>query len=255
MARIEERQEDRHSKPPVGKFTSFTPLTTLIDQVFMLIKDKGALTFLGKLKGNPNKRSRDKYCHFHRDHNHDIANCYDLKQQIETLIKQGKLKRFVNWEGVNPPQEQVPQRDNKGPWLPLGDIRMIMGGMAATSSSKKAWKTYLKMVQNIQLTGFVPKMVRINNPIIEFSEEDARRLHHPHDDTLVVSIRVGDYNTHQVLVDNGSSADILYYSTFQQMGIDREWLVLTNTLLVGFGGTKVYPLGAITMPITVDDYP
>ena len=111
------------------------------------------------------------------------------------------------------------------------------------------------MVQNIQLMGFIPKMVWIDNPIIEFSEEDARRLHHPHDDTLVVSIRVGDYNTHQVLVDNGSSADILYYSTFQQMGIDREWLVLTNTLLVGFGGTKVYPLGAITMPITVDDYP
>ena len=75
---------------------------------------------------------------------------------------------------------------------------MIVGGMATTSSSKKAWKTYLRMVQNIQLTGFVPKMVRINNPIIEFSEEDARRLHHPHDDTLVVSIRVGDYNTHQV---------------------------------------------------------
>ena len=111
------------------------------------------------------------------------------------------------------------------------------------------------MVQNIQLMGFIPKMVWIDNPIIEFSEEDARRLHHPHDDTLVVSIRVGDYNTHQVLVDNRSSADILYYPTFQQMGIDREWLVLTNTLLVGFGGTKVYPLGAITMPITVDDYP
>ena len=138
MARIEEWQEDRHSKPPAGKFTSFTPLTTLIDQVLTLIKDKGALTFLGKLKGNPNKRSKDKYCHFHYDHSHDIANCYDLKQQIETLIKQGKLKRFVNWEGANPPQEQVPQRDNKCPWLPLGDIRMIMGGIVATGSSKKA---------------------------------------------------------------------------------------------------------------------
>ena len=54
------------------------------------------------------------------------------------------------------------------------------------------------MVQNIQLMGFIPKMVWIDNPIIEFSEEDARRLHHPHDDTLVISIRVGDYNTHQV---------------------------------------------------------
>ena len=79
MARIGERQEDRRSKPPPGKFTSFTPLTTPIDQVLMQIKDKRALTFLGKLKGNPNKRSRDKYCRFHRDHSHDTTNCYDLK--------------------------------------------------------------------------------------------------------------------------------------------------------------------------------
>ena len=48
-----------------------------------------------------------------------------------------------------------------------------------------------------------------------FLEEDAQRLHHPHDDAFVVNIRVGDYNMHQVLVDNGSSADILYYLAFQ----------------------------------------
>ena len=87
MARIGERQEDRHSKPSVGKFTSFTPLTALINQVLMQIKDEGALTFPGKLKGDPNKRSRDKYCRFHRDHDHDTADYYDLKQQIEALIR------------------------------------------------------------------------------------------------------------------------------------------------------------------------
>ena len=70
------------------------------------------------------------------------------------------------------------------------------------------------MVQNIQLTGLVLKMARIDNLIIEFSEKDARRLHHPHDDALVVSIWIGDYNTHWVLVDNGSSVDILYYPAF-----------------------------------------
>jgi len=71
------------------------------------------------------------------------------------------------------------------------------------------------MVQNVQLTSLVPKMSRIDNPIIEFSEEDVRHLHHPHDDALVANIRVGDYNTHRVVVDNGSSADILYYPAFQ----------------------------------------
>ena len=40
---------------------------------------------------------------------------------------------------------------------------------------------------------------------MEFSEENARRLHHPHNDALVISLRVGDYNMHRVLIDNGSS--------------------------------------------------
>ena len=93
------------------------------------------------------------------------------------------------------------------------------------------------MVQNIQLTSTVPKMPRIDNPVIRFSKEDARRLHHLHDDALIVSLRVGDYNMHRVLVDNGSSVDILYYPAFQQMRIDREQLVPINAPFVGFGGT------------------
>ena len=61
---------------------------------------------------------------------------------------------------------------------------------------KRSVRLTLKMVENVQLTGFVPKMARVDNPTIEFSKEDARRLHHPHDDALIVSILVGDYNTH-----------------------------------------------------------
>ena len=107
MARTGEQREDRCSKLPIGKFTSFTLLTAPIDQVLMQIKDKGALTFSSKLKGNPNKRSKDKYCHFHHDHGHDTADCYYLKQKIESHIKQGKLQRFVSKESADPPQEQA----------------------------------------------------------------------------------------------------------------------------------------------------
>ena len=92
---------------------------------------------------------------------------------------------------------------------------MIVGGMETSRSTKKAWKTYLRTIQNVQLMGIVPKMARINNPVIGFSEEDAQRLHHPHDDVLVISLRVGDYNMHRVLVNNDSSANILYYPAFQ----------------------------------------
>ena len=98
-------------------------------------------------------------------------------------------------------------------------------------------------------------MARIDNLMIGFMEEDARRLHHSHNDALMVSIQVRDYNTHRVLIDNGSFVDILYYPAFQQMKIDRDRLVLANTPLVGFKGIRVYPLGTVTLLIMVSDYP
>ena len=173
MTRTGDRREDRRSKPPIGRFTNFTLLTALIDQVLMQIKDDTTLTWPGKLKGDPSKRSRDKYYRFNRDHGYDTSKCYDLKQQIEALIKQGKLQRFINKERIDPPQEPAVRRDNRRPRPPLGDIRMIVRGTTAIGSSRKARKTYLRMAQNVQLTGFVPKMTRVDNPIIGFLEEDA----------------------------------------------------------------------------------
>lgn len=129
-------------------------------------------------------------------------------------------------------QKQNPRRENERPKPLVGDIQMIVEGATYVGSSKKARKTYLQMVQSVQSIGSSPKATWRNSPSIGFSEEDARRFHHPHDDALVVSILAGDYNIHRVLVDNGSSADILYYPTFQQMGIAKERLVPTNAPFV-----------------------
>ena len=98
-----DKREDRRSKPLTRRFTSFTPLNTPIDQVLMQIKDEGALTFPGKLKGDLSKRFRDKYYRFYRDHGHDTSDCYDLKQQIEALLRQGKLQKFISKERANQP--------------------------------------------------------------------------------------------------------------------------------------------------------
>ena len=166
------------------------------------------------------------------------------------------MQKFVSKERTDAhAREQAPRRENDHPRPPVGDIRMIIGGTTATRSSKKAQKTYLRMVQNVQTTGSIPKIARRESPIIGFSEDDARPLYHPHDDALVVSLRVGDYNVHRMLVDNGSSADILYYPAFQQMGINRARLTPTHALLVGFRGMRILPLGAITLSVTVGDYP
>ena len=67
----------------------------------MHIKDDKNLTWPGTLSGDPNKRSKDKCCHFHWDHGHDTSECYDLKQKIEAFIRQWKLQRFVRKEIID----------------------------------------------------------------------------------------------------------------------------------------------------------
>ena len=142
----------------------------------MQIKDKGTLMFPGKLKNDPSKRSRNKYYRFHRDHGHDTADCYDLKQKIEALIREGKLQKFVNKERTDTNlREQAPRQDNEHPRPPIGDIRMIVGGTATTGSSKKARKTYLRMVQNVQLMGSVPKIAQKETPINKETPSHTRR--------------------------------------------------------------------------------
>ena len=57
-------------------------------------------------------------------------------------------------------------------------------------------------------------MTKVDSPTISFMEKDARRLHHPYDDTLVINLSIANFNTRQILVDNGSLANILYYPAF-----------------------------------------
>ena len=49
---------------------------------------------------------------------------------------------------------------------------------------------------------------------ITFTNEDAGRVHHPYDDAIVITLLIANYTTRRVLIDNGSSADILYYPVF-----------------------------------------
>ena len=99
---------------------------------------------------------------------------------------------------------------------PLGEIRVIIGETSVRQTSKSK-KTYLKVVQNVQLSRRSPKTRGIDEPTISFTDEEAERIHHPHDDAIVITLLIADYINRRVLVDNESSTDILYYPTFQQM--------------------------------------
>ena len=88
-----------------------------------------------------------------------------------------------------------------------------------------------------------------------FSEEDARRVKQPHDDPLVIMLMIEGFNTIRVLVDNGSSADIIYLSAFQQLKVDPKRLRPFKSPLISFSGDKVYPWGIVTLMVTASSYP
>ena len=63
---------------------------------------------------------------------------------------------------------------------------------------------------------------------ISFTDEDAERIHHPHDDAIVITLLIADYTTRRVLIDNGSSADILYYPA---LPTNETWARSTSSSL------------------------
>ena len=98
----------------------------------------------------------------------------------------------------------------------------------------------------------VSKLPRLDTSIT-FSDSDLEGCQHPHDDPLVIRAVVANKTIHRVLVDNGSSTDIIFASAFNKMGIGRERLEPVSTHLRGFSGEKVLPLGSIQLVLTLGD--
>ncbi len=127
--------------------------------------------------------------------------------------------------------------------------------MAAGGTSRSSRKAYARQIHNVLVTQKTGKIPRMENLPITFTEEDARKVFHPHDDALVVTLEIAGYSIRRVLIGNGSSTDIIYLTAFQQMKIGKDQLQPIKTPLVGFAGTSVYPLGVISLQIAIGTYP
>ncbi|XP_075660515.1 uncharacterized protein LOC142630407 [Castanea sativa] len=172
-------------------------------------------------------------------------------KKIENLIKQEKLRNFP---GRDHKDEKLKGKVEESSRPPLEEIRAITGG-TSTGQSSKSRKTYLKVVQNVQLSGRPPRTRGADEQAITFTDDDTERIHHPHDNAIVITLLIADYKTRRVLVDNENSTDILYYPAFQQMRLRRDQLHPLNLPLVEFGGTKVQPMGTLTLLVVVGAYP
>ena len=133
---------------------------------------------------------------------------------------------------------------------------MIYGGFAGGGESSSARKAHLRSVRSgeVMKVQAVSKLPRLDTAIT-FSNLDLEGCQHPHDDPLVIRAVVANKTVHRVLVDNGSSVDIIFASAFDKMDIIREKLEPVSTHLRGFSGEKVLPLGSIQLGLTLGDPP
>ncbi|GAV72603.1 hypothetical protein CFOL_v3_16091, partial [Cephalotus follicularis] len=166
-----------------------------------------------------------KYCRYHRDHGHDTEECRQLKNQIEDLIRKGHLRKYVDRDA---PQGRREQRREEAPrqeeqqqqQQPRGVIHTISGGVASGGDDSNARKAYGRQSLAVQQ---VPHSKRLrtggDEEVISFSEADYEGVRLPHDDPVVVTLLVELFTMKRILIDNGSSADILYKHAFDQLRI------------------------------------
>ncbi|XP_074336414.1 uncharacterized protein LOC141673562 [Apium graveolens] len=198
-------------------------------------KDSGR-PYTSKWKAAPltdyNKRDTSKYCAYHEATGPDTADCRQLKDKIKTLIRQGKLTEWVfkevqkyrtDYHIVPPPppedKERVPRADS---------IHIILGGSHIGGDRRKAMDRYARKANDKPLTNInhlsqrPPELFEKETNDIVFRENDAKWVHYPHTDALVVKMKIGMVNVHRAMVDTGSSADVLTYDAYKNLGLYIE---------------------------------
>ncbi|XP_023915431.2 uncharacterized protein LOC112026999 [Quercus suber] len=95
-----------------------------------------------------------------------------------------------------------------------------------------------------------PKKARRNfHQILSFSGEDKVETIQPHDDALVITLRIGDYDVRRMMVDDGSAAKVMYQDLYKGLTLKPEDLTPYSSPLMSFDGKLVILKGMISLPI------
>ncbi|XP_021757975.1 uncharacterized protein LOC110723011 [Chenopodium quinoa] len=254
------------------RYSSYTPLNTPRAAIYAVNQNREGWMRPIPMKAKP--RDAKKYCMFHRDVGHYTEECTQLKDNIEELIRKGHLSQYrLNASGSQPPPRQLERQQLEArPETPQGNvIRQGGGGMSplstgrgvdviiggpvhgGTISGAKKHLSEHRHIINALDTDSRPRPTSI--PDVVFTKEDTRGIVFPHDDSLVLITKINGADIKRVLVDGGSSANVLFMKAFNEMMIGRQYLTPVSYPVIGFNGSSIRPEGSIVLPIRLGDGP
>ena len=146
-------------------------------------------------------------------------------------------------------QEHVPK-----PKVPIGVIDVIHSHARADNLRAETRTTaHLREVFQV-CEGVTPAPKRLKKEMTEeiiFTDHDLEGVQLPHSDALVVTMQIGDFDVKRILIDPGSSAEVMYDSLFKGLGLKHKELDRKVDPLYGFLGESVMPVGRVTVKVHV----
>lgn len=194
------------------------------------------------------QRNKKLWCEYHREYEHVTRNCRELKRALDKLAEEGKLNRYLKNPSNRRREEEAHNNTRTD-----ACINVISGGLASGGSSNRAGKVHLRSL-NGQVLEIGTSSTNAKTPRMIFGGEEVDRIIQvPHDDPLAVEMKVANSLVKRVLVDSGSSANIITWDCLRQLKYNREDLSPISQPLVGFGGQTVYPIGTLKLPIRLGE--
>nr|CAN82272.1 hypothetical protein VITISV_006243 [Vitis vinifera] len=208
---------------------------------------------------DPSTRDRSKRCAFHKEHGHTTETCRSLQYLVERLIKAGHLKQYLRSDtGGRDASQHHSSGAPRAPATPKAVINYINGGPSDEEYDSRRKRQKLLRAASIRerinsiwpgLTGRGPRPI---DGTIIFPPVDPTWTLQPHRDALILSLEIGDYDVRRILVDPGSSADLVQASVVSHMGHNLTGLENPGRILSGFNGSSTTSLGDIILSVQAD---
>ncbi|KAK0608559.1 hypothetical protein LWI29_032537 [Acer saccharum] len=230
-----------------GRYSHYTPLTGDQEEILSIVEDKGLVKY-PRQQSNNARRDTTKYCRFHKDHGHDTLKCFRLRDHIESLIREGHLKDFTLKEdkhGGRQDSRQGSGQERKSPRRssPGATINTIFGGPHTGRSNRERMSKVREVMyegRNMEINSMQrnPKKGREGHDPITFTAEDSDGIDAKPNDAIVVGVQIAHRDVLRVMIDNGSSTDILSARVYDELRLDRKDLEPFHVPLKGFEATS-----------------